>query len=91
MGLLTIHEASFERVANVSAENYPEVFDGKLGTIPGTQTLRIEENARPMIMANRRVSVNQRHALKEEIDRLTEKGVIERVSAPTPWLRTRSC
>ena len=81
-----MHEASFERIANVSAENYPEVFDGKLGTLPGTQTLRIKENARPMIMINRRVSANQRQALKEEIDRSIERGVTERVCAPTPWL-----
>ena len=87
MGLLTIHGDHFERVASKNVEDYPEVFDAELGTLPGIKTLHIKPGAQPTVMANRRVSVNQRPALKKELDCLTKIGIVERVSVPTPWLR----
>jgi len=70
MGLVTIQEDQFERVASVNTETYSEVFDGKLGLLPGLQTLKVNPEATPRIMANRRVSVNLRPALKNELDRM---------------------
>jgi len=86
MGIVTIQEDQFERVASVNIETYSEVFDGKLGLLPGLQTLKVNPEAMPRIMANRRVSVNLRPALKNELDRMEREGVISQVSEPTPWL-----
>ena len=83
---LTIQEESFERVASIRVHEFPEVFDRQLGKLAGKQTLRLKEDSQPVVMASRRVSVNQRPALKKELDRLTKLGVIEHVSKPTPWL-----
>ena len=86
MGLLTIQEENFERVASIRVNEFPEVFDRQLGKLAGKQTLRLKEDSQPVVMASRRVSVNQRPGLKKELDRLTKLGVIEHVSKPTPWL-----
>ena len=86
MGLIKVLEDQFERVAAVSMEEYKEVFDDKLGMLPGVQTLRVNPEARPVVMANRHVSVNARPALKSELDRLENMRVVSKVSEPTPWL-----
>lgn len=86
MGLIKIQEHEFHRVARVSTEEFSDVFDNKLGTLPGTQELRVSPDAKPVVMASRRVSVNMRPKLKEELKRLENLQVIEKINKPTPWL-----
>lgn len=86
MGLVKIQEHEFHRVSTVNAEDFKDVFDGKLGTLPGTQSLRVRPDAKPVVMANRRVSISMRPAMKKELDRLEKLGVIEKVTEPTDWL-----
>ena len=70
MRLLAIQEQNFERVASVRVDEFPEVFD-RQGKLAGKQTLCLKEDSQPVVLASRRVSINQRPALKKELDRLT--------------------
>jgi hypothetical protein len=86
MGLIKIEDKAFQRVNMVDTTAYADVFDGQLGSLPGTQTLMVKEDARPIIMADRRVPIAVRPKLKEELDRLEKLQVITPVTEPTPWV-----
>ena len=86
MKLITVDEEQFHRVAAINTQAFSEVFDEKLGTLPGTQKLRVKTEATPVVMANRRISVNMRPKLEEELKRLESMGVIQKITKPTPWV-----
>ena len=85
MNLVKLQTENYE-VAAVNTDTFSDVFDGGLGTLPGEQTLRIKEDAQPVIMANRRVPIALRPKLKAELEKLTRMGVITKVDGPTPWV-----
>jgi hypothetical protein len=86
MKLITVESSNFDMVATITTENYADVFDGNLGQLPGTQHMKLKPDSRPVVMANRRVPLALRPKIKEELDRLTEMGVIVPVDVPTPWV-----
>ena len=86
MKLVTVNDNSFERVATVTLDKFADVFDGKLGTIPGDHHLQVDPSVQPVVMADRRVPLSVRPQLKAELDRMTKLGVIKRVDEPTPWI-----
>ena len=58
MGLVEIKQQNFHHVAAVNTEkNYREVFDGRLGKLPGVTTLQLKPDAVPAVMPNRRMPV----------------------------------
>ena len=86
MRLVTVEDNNFH-IAAVSeslATQYPAVFDGGLGSLPGTQRLTLDPDAQPKIMATRRTPIALRPQLKEALDKLVDLGVIEPVDQPTP-------
>ncbi len=90
MRLVTVNSDMMERVAAVSVEslldNYSDVFDRNLGTLPGLTTLQLKPDAVPVIMPDRRVPISIRPHLKKELDCLCDMGVIEPIEEPTPWV-----
>ncbi|CAB3985408.1 Transposon Ty3-G Gag-Pol poly, partial [Paramuricea clavata] len=67
------------------AEEYADVFDG-LGEIPGAHTITIEDTAKPVIHAPRRVPVALRSQIKAKLDELVDRKVIVPVTEPTRWV-----
>lgn len=91
MGLISVNEENVDRIASIGASSpfarYEEVFDpNKLGSLPGIQTLKVDESVKPVLMANRRVPVALKNRVKDELTRLERLGVIARVEGPTKWL-----
>jgi hypothetical protein len=99
LGLYKLNENNFERVfvidKNVksdSAENiiisqYPDVFDTSIvGSLPGVHSLKIDPNARPVVMPSHRVPVSLQEPLERELKRLVDLGVLAPVDGPTPWV-----
>ncbi|XP_062516385.1 uncharacterized protein K02A2.6-like [Corticium candelabrum] len=72
-------------VENVS-ERYPQVFDGKVGSLGQPLQLDIDETVTPVQIPVRRVPVAMRQPLKAELDKLERTGVIEKISRPTKWM-----
>ncbi|CAH1244320.1 Hypp7262 [Branchiostoma lanceolatum] len=61
------------------------VFTG-LGCLPGECHLEVDESIKPRIHPPRRVPVSIKEQLKRALDDMTEEGVIEPVTTPTPWV-----
>ncbi|KAI8483081.1 hypothetical protein Bbelb_392370 [Branchiostoma belcheri] len=66
-------------------EVYPDVFSG-LGRLPGKCHLEVDESVKPVVHPPRTVPVAMKAQLQKELDKMTEDGVIEPVTVPTPWV-----
>ncbi|GFO39028.1 Gag-Pol protein [Plakobranchus ocellatus] len=86
MGLLSLKSANLEEVFLLSSLECIPVFNDELGQFPGQQHLTTDPNVKPVIMPNRRVPIAVRGRFKQELDRLTELGVLAPVTEPTPWV-----
>ena len=87
MGLVTVNECNFERIAMVMAnDKYSVVFDNKIGTLGSHHHLKVDNAVTPVVMPPRRVPVSVRPRLKSEIARMEQLGVIKPVHEPTPWV-----
>ena len=51
----------------------------------GEATLRIDESIQPKVLPCRKVPLAIQDGVKEELDRLVEKGVLVPVTEPTEW------
>jgi len=86
MRFVTINEENFERVLKIDLGEHEEVFDESIGTFPGTHSLKVDTNVKPVVMPDRRIPLSVRPQLKEEIDDLVSRGIIAPVDEPTPWV-----
>ena len=85
LGFVTVND-TFERVSSLRLEDYDDVFEPSLGSLPGVLTLQVNPDVKPVVMPDRRVPISVRPKLKEELDRLVSQGVIQPVDVPTPWV-----
>ena len=62
---------------------YPDIFDGKLGRLPGTVHLEIDGTAQPI-----RLPVHQIHSCTTAtaLQRLKVAGILAQVNQPTNWV-----
>ena len=87
MELVNICDGNFERVQALKVEeNFGDVMDDKIGSLPGCHTLRVSKEVKPVVMPNRRIPISVRPKLKEELERLVALDVIAPVNDPTPWV-----
>ncbi len=86
MRFVTINEENFERVLKIDLGEYEEVFEESIGTFPGTHSLKVNPNVKPVVMPDRRIPLSVRPQLKDEIDDLVSRGIIAPVDEPTPWV-----
>ena len=64
---------------------HPKLF-GKLGVLPDVFKIKVKEGANPLCLnVPRRLPIGLRKATKDELDRMEELGVIEKVEKPTSW------
>ena len=74
-----------EPAANILSE-YPAVFDGSLGTLPGTVHFHVDESVQPVVNRPRRLPVTLEKVVAKELDNPVEQGVITPVDEPSEWL-----
>ena len=71
--------------AALPAEQFPKLFTG-LGKLPGLYTIKLSEGAKPFSLhVHRQVAVPLMDAVKQELNRMEQLGVIAPVQEPTPW------
>ncbi|XP_028415809.1 uncharacterized protein K02A2.6-like [Dendronephthya gigantea] len=90
-----ILHVSTENVAKLPTEHnltkqeilseYSDVFNG-LGKMDGKLHFLVDESAKPVVMAPRRVPIAVKEKLKAELDRLEMMGVLTKQEAPTKWV-----
>ena len=83
MQLLHIMGNNFEKVACLDQSS---TFDGKVGTLPGRQHLKIDSSTTPVVMPDRRVPIAVKAKLKTELDSMVDRGIVTPVTEPTPWV-----
>ena len=64
---------------------YTDVFTGE-GKLEGLLHLEIDKNVQPVQLPTRKVPIALREPLKQELDRLSNIGVIRKVDTPTNWI-----
>ncbi len=61
MKLLTVHNENFVNVVEKYVEDpvikYPDVFDEKLGTLPGKVHLQVDTNCKPVVLPAKKIPV----------------------------------
>ena len=100
LGLQAIQELNFISVNHdyfvhmlepaTAFEKYASVFDSELGCLPGDVNLSVVQGAASVALPVRGVPLALRDALKTELDRLVNIGVITRVDEPTDWVSQMS-
>ncbi|KAK3769869.1 hypothetical protein RRG08_036917 [Elysia crispata] len=93
LGLIDINTNKFDRVSLVTkkGENLVREFhvvfsEDKIGTLPGVQHLKTDEQVLPVIQPSRRIPISIRSRLKAELQKMEKQGVIAKVDKPTPWV-----
>ena len=97
MQLITVNNENFCRVAGVTESQrlepqsdpmseYPDVFEGELGTLPGVAHLEVDPTVAPVVLPLRRVPEALKPKLRDELDRMTKLGVIVPVEEPSEWV-----
>ena len=66
-------------------KEFEDVFLGE-GKLEGKLHLEIDESVPPVQLPVRKVPFAVKEPLKQEIDRLVEKGILEPVNVPTDWI-----
>jgi len=74
------------KTADQLIEEYQDVFEGDLGTLPGAQRLEVDPGISPNISPSRRVPLALKPRLKQELEKLAKLGVIAPMDAPTDWV-----
>ena len=64
---------------------FTDVFTGE-GKLEGLLLLEIAKNVQPVQLPTRKVPIALREPLKQELDRLSNIGVIRKVDTPTNWM-----
>ena len=72
------------------ADNFPKLFDNQtaeFAKIKDTKIkLHIDENVKPIAQRHRRIPFHTRKDVEKELEKLEERGIIEKVDGPTPWI-----
>ena len=96
LGLVDCERANLvKRIHNVNSikpltqadiiSNHGDVFRG-IGCLPTRHKIVLNSNALPVVYAPRRVPEKIKPLVGEELQRLSELGIIKRVTEPTPWV-----
>jgi hypothetical protein len=86
---LDIVQFAFSSFAASSSipDQYPSLFDGKMGKIEGISVkLHIDHDVPPVTQRHRRIPFHVRKDVEAELKRLEDLDVIEPISGPTPWV-----
>ena len=90
LGLIELNlntiESSQPVTIDLLEKEHPQLFDG-IGRLKNFQVkLHIDEIVKPSAQQHRRIPFHIRKKVEDELNLLLEKGIIERIEGPTPWM-----
>lgn len=68
-------------------EAFKDSFEG-LGNIPGMCKIELSKNAKPVVQCQRKVPLSLHEPLKNTLDSLESKNVVQKVDYPTEWVNS---
>ena len=68
------------------SQDFADVFNRDLGTLPGSVCLTMKPDAEPILRSPKRLLVELRDQVKQELDRLVNVGVLAPIDEPTCWV-----
>ena len=95
MGLITVNYDKFKSVNALqigpdqpkdAMTQFPNVFEDGIGTLPGEVRLTLKNDAEPVICPPKRIPVEIKEQVRQELERLVEQGVLAPVDEPTDWV-----
>ncbi|KAF2890122.1 hypothetical protein ILUMI_16051, partial [Ignelater luminosus] len=93
LNLITYHinmvsdsEPLINKYTDAIKHQFKDLFDGKLGSIPGTVSITLDSNAKPVAQPARRIPFGLIDDVKAELARMVTDGVIEPITKPTKWV-----
>jgi len=91
MELITVNYERFDSVNGVMNSSdilrrYPDVFNGDVGTLPGSTRLTLKPDAEPILRLPKRLPIELKDSVKQELDRLVKAGVLAPVDEHTDLL-----
>ena len=66
---------------------YPNSFD-RLGSLRGEYDIKIDPNVPPVAQARRKVSIESREAIEDQIELMIKQDILEEQIEPTPWVNS---
>ena len=66
---------------------YPNSFD-RLGSLRGEYDIKIDPNVPPVAQARRKVPIESREAIKDQIELMIKEDILEEQIEPTPWVNS---
>ena len=67
-------------------EEYYDLFDDDLGTLPVKYKITVNEDVEPVIRPVRSVPIALKPKVKQALDKMVERGIITPVTEPTEWV-----
>ena len=91
MELITVNYERFESVNGVMNSSdilrrYPDIFNADVGTLPGSVQLTLKPDAEPILCPPKRLPIELKDTVKQELDKLVKAGVLAPVDEPTDWV-----
>ena len=89
MKLLTINVENIALVKDQEKDlinDFKDVFQGEIGTLPGDLHIEVDPTVPTVKLPCRKWPLQVREQVKEELDRLENIEVIEKVDTPTDWI-----
>jgi transposase InsO family protein len=87
--------ARVHKVTNQISEallcKFRDVFEEKVGCVPGEVEIRLDPNVNPVITAPRPVPAAIREQVKKELEHLEKCNIIKKVTEPTEWVNPLIC
>ena len=65
---------------------YPDIFNADVGTLPGSVQLTLKPDAEPILRPPKRLPIELKDTVKQELDKLVKAGVLAPVDEPTDWV-----
>ena len=91
MKIVTIKDNTLQPVMSVKTckyitDDYADVFDNKLGILPGKDHFQVNPDICPVVSPVRRIPISLKANVKAELDNLTDQNVITPIQDPTDWV-----
>ena len=88
MGIIQVR---YDKICKVEEDDifneFSDVFDGKIGTLPGKVHLTIDKTVKPTAITRcGRLAISLKNPVKEKLEEMMEDKVLAKVDEPTEWV-----